>query len=108
VLVEVRWRINDVLVRKIASLSLPQRYKVDAVQEAHIGKNKKCGILPFVQDFEDFVELAESIFRDSERRTDIDKAYKTLIEAVFEASAYDIIAAVFGICFNLRFSSREF
>jgi len=81
---------------------------VDAVQEAHIGKNKKCGILPFVQDFEDFVELAESIFRDSERRTDIDKAYKTLIEAVFEASAYDIIAAVFGICFNLRFSSREF
>nr|CAB3243966.1 exocyst complex component 1-like [Phallusia mammillata] len=61
------------------------RNKVDAVEDAHLGKNKKCGILPFVQDFEDFVELAESIFRDSERRTDIDKAYKSLIKSVFQA-----------------------
>ena len=53
---------------------------------AHLSKGKKCAILPFVYDFEDFVELAETIFRDSNRRSDIDKAYKTLIEAVFEAS----------------------
>nr|XP_026691670.1 exocyst complex component 1-like isoform X2 [Ciona intestinalis] len=58
--------------------------KVRMVQESHVSKGKKCGILPFVQDFEDFVGLAESIFRDSGRRTDIDKAYSTLIWAVFE------------------------
>lgn len=51
-----------------------------------MGKGKKYGILPFVQDFEDFVELAESIFRDSERRSDIDKAYKELTKAVLAAS----------------------
>ena len=56
------------------------------VRESHLVKGKKCAILPFVYDFEDFVELAETIFRDSNRRTDIDKAYKTLIEAVFDAS----------------------
>ena len=60
-----------------------------SINEAHIGKNKKSGgILPFVIDFEDFIELSETIFRDSNRRTDIDKAYKMLIGAVFEASEF--------------------
>ena len=61
---------------------------MQSVKDAHLGKSKKCAILPFVYDFEDFVELAESIFRDSNRRSDIDKAYKTLIEAVFDASEF--------------------
>lgn len=60
-------------------------HKITTVQEAHISKNKKCGILPFVTDFEDFAELAESIFKDSHRRNDLDKAYKGLIKAVFDA-----------------------
>lgn len=66
-----------------------------AVEEAHLGKGKKCGILPFVHGFEEFVELAESIFRDSNRRTDIDKAYKIYIQAVFEASKYYLIFVLF-------------
>nr|XP_039251957.1 exocyst complex component 1-like isoform X3 [Styela clava] len=60
-------------------------HKITVVQEAHLSKNKKCGILPFVTDFEDFAELAESIFKDSHRRNDLDKAYKGLIKAVFDA-----------------------
>ncbi|CAK8673605.1 unnamed protein product [Clavelina lepadiformis] len=67
------------------------KLKISAVEEAHVGKGKKYGILPFVQDFEDFVELAESIFRDSERRSDIDKAYKELTKAVL--AAIDRVAA---------------
>lgn len=58
------------------------------MEQAHLSKGKKCGILPFVTDFEDFAELAESIFKDSHRRNDLEKAYSGLIRAVFDASSY--------------------
>jgi len=59
--------------------------KTRFIEESHLKKGEKCGVLPFVFDFEEFVELAESIFRDCERRTDIDKAYKVLIKSVFDS-----------------------
>ncbi|XP_062858179.1 exocyst complex component 1 isoform X1 [Trichomycterus rosablanca] len=51
--------------------------------EVKISKKSKVGILPFVTVFEEFAELAETIFRNAERRGDLDKAYVKLIRAVF-------------------------
>lgn len=53
------------------------------MEEVKISKKSKVGILPFVTGFEEFAELAETIFRNAERRGDLDKAYVKLITAVF-------------------------
>ncbi|KAJ7986479.1 hypothetical protein DPEC_G00340310 [Dallia pectoralis] len=53
------------------------------MEEVKISKKSKVGILSFVTRFEEFAELAETIFRNAERRGDLDKAYVKLIKAVF-------------------------
>ncbi|XP_053314517.1 exocyst complex component 1 isoform X2 [Spea bombifrons] len=57
--------------------------QIKQMEEVKISKKSKVGILPFVSGFEEFAELAESIFRVTERRGDLDKAYSKLIKAVF-------------------------
>lgn len=53
------------------------------MEEVKISKKSKVGILSFVTGFEEFAELAETIFRNAERRGDLDKAYVKVIKAVF-------------------------
>ncbi|XP_071599593.1 exocyst complex component 1 isoform X2 [Heliangelus exortis] len=53
------------------------------MDEVKISKKSKVGILSFVAEFEEFAALAESIFKNAERRGDLDKAYIKLIRAVF-------------------------
>lgn len=60
-----------------------QSGQIRQMEEVKISKKSKVGILPFVVGFEDFAELAETIFRNAERRGDLDKAYVKLISAVF-------------------------
>ncbi|XP_061680416.1 exocyst complex component 1 isoform X4 [Syngnathoides biaculeatus] len=57
--------------------------QIRLMEEVKISKKSKVGILPFVTGFEEFAELAETIFRNAERRGDLDKAYVKLIRAVF-------------------------
>ncbi|XP_008305397.1 exocyst complex component 1 isoform X6 [Cynoglossus semilaevis] len=57
--------------------------QIRQMEEVKISKKSKVGILAFVVGFEDFAELAETIFRNAERRGDLDKAYVKLIRAVF-------------------------
>lgn len=59
--------------------------KTKDIEEWSLPKGKKCGVLPFVLDFENFIELSENIFRESSRRCDVDKAYKSMMIAVFTA-----------------------
>jgi len=69
-----------------------------SIEECRIPKNKRCGILPFVSSFEEFVSEAETIFKDfpvkvnssktqgagrSERKTDLDKAYTRIVDTIF-------------------------
>ncbi|XP_077137285.1 exocyst complex component 1 [Ranitomeya variabilis] len=56
--------------------------QIKQMEDVKISKKSKVGILPFVSGFEEFAELAESIFRSAERRGDLDKAYTKLIKAV--------------------------
>uniref|UniRef100_A0A8C9YIS2 Exocyst complex component 1 n=1 Tax=Sander lucioperca TaxID=283035 RepID=A0A8C9YIS2_SANLU len=57
--------------------------QIRQMEEVKISKKSKVGILLFVTAFEEFAELAETIFRNAERRGDLDKAYVKLIRAVF-------------------------
>ncbi|XP_043546567.1 exocyst complex component 1 isoform X5 [Chiloscyllium plagiosum] len=57
--------------------------QIKQMEEVKISKKSKVGILPFVSGFEEFAELAESIFKIAERRGDLDKAYTKLIRAVY-------------------------
>ncbi|XP_059924008.1 exocyst complex component 1 isoform X1 [Gadus macrocephalus] len=57
--------------------------QIKQMEDVKISKKSKVGILTFVTGFEEFAELAETIFRNAERRGDLDKAYVKLIRAVF-------------------------
>ncbi|XP_038255038.1 exocyst complex component 1 isoform X1 [Dermochelys coriacea] len=57
--------------------------QIKQMEEVKISKKTKVGILTFVAEFEEFAALAESIFKNAERRGDLDKAYIKLIRSVF-------------------------
>jgi len=54
-----------------------------SIEECRIPRNRRCGILPFVSSFEDFVSEAETIFKSSDRKTDLDKAYTRIVDCIF-------------------------
>ena len=58
--------------------------QIDNMKEFKLSKKGKAGILPFVHSFEEFARHSETIFRESTRRSDLDKAYQKFIHAVFE------------------------
>jgi hypothetical protein len=50
-----------------------------SIEEARAPRRSKCAILPFVSNFEKFVDTTENIFRSSERRSDLEKWYTSLV-----------------------------
>lgn len=58
--------------------------QVQSIKESRIPKRSKCGLLPYVENFEEFSNTAESIFRKAERRNDLDKWYTQLVGVIFE------------------------
>ena len=50
-----------------------------SIEEARAPRRNKCGILPFVSNFEKFTDTTESIFRNSERRSDLEKWHTSLV-----------------------------
>eukprot|EP00112_Aurelia_sp_Birch-Aquarium-sp1_P011123 Seg2346.6 transcript_id=Seg2346.6/GoldUCD/mRNA.D3Y31 product="Exocyst complex component 1" protein_id=Seg2346.6/GoldUCD/D3Y31 len=54
------------------------------IEETKINKKHKFGTLPFVTKFEEFANIAEVIFKGSDRRSDIDKAYGKLLQVMFD------------------------
>ncbi|KAK3866865.1 hypothetical protein Pcinc_027628 [Petrolisthes cinctipes] len=57
--------------------------QLQSIQECRVAR-KKCGIIPFITNFEEFAKTAESVFKKSERRADLDKWYVRLVMAMFE------------------------
>ncbi|XP_042208281.1 exocyst complex component 1-like [Homarus americanus] len=57
--------------------------QLQSIQECRVAR-KKCGIIPFIINFEEFAKTAESVFKKSERRADLDKWYVRLVLAMFE------------------------
>ncbi|KAJ4437527.1 GTP-Rho binding exocyst subunit [Periplaneta americana] len=59
--------------------------QLKSIEETKVNRKSKCGILSFVANFEDFAKTAEAIFKNTDRRTDLDKWYTKLVGAMFEA-----------------------
>lgn len=57
---------------------------IQGVRDVKMSKKNRCGIISFVHQFEDFANLAEVIFKNSDRRTDLNKAYAKLVHVLFE------------------------
>lgn len=55
-----------------------------SIEEMKPNKKTKCGILPFVSNFDEFARTAQSIFKITDRRGDLDKWYLKLVAAMFE------------------------
>ena len=50
-----------------------------SIEEARAPRRTKCGILAFVSNFEKFTDTTETIFKSSERRSDLEKWYTSLV-----------------------------
>lgn len=55
-----------------------------SVHDAKIPKRSKCGLMPYVENFEELARTAEKIFKQSERRADLEKWYIKLVQTIFE------------------------
>uniref|UniRef100_A0A336LUA5 CSON004723 protein n=1 Tax=Culicoides sonorensis TaxID=179676 RepID=A0A336LUA5_CULSO len=58
--------------------------QLQSIKDAKVPKRSKCGLLPYVENFEEFARTSESIFKKTQRRTDLDKWYTSLVKAIFE------------------------
>lgn len=56
--------------------------RIQRIDEYRPRTGEKVGILWFVKQFDDLAQLAETIFDKAERRTDLDRAYKKLLQGV--------------------------
>uniref|UniRef100_A0A0V0G9U3 Putative exocyst protein sec3 n=1 Tax=Triatoma dimidiata TaxID=72491 RepID=A0A0V0G9U3_TRIDM len=76
---------GPVLVQVKRSYDRFMQTQLQSILDCRGNRKSKCGILPFVANFEVFAKTAESIFKESDRRADLDKWYVKLIGAMFEA-----------------------
>ncbi|CAL7945780.1 unnamed protein product [Xylocopa violacea] len=53
--------------------------------DTKVNRRNKCGILPYVENFEMFARTAERIFKNSDRKVDLEKWYTKIVSTMFEA-----------------------
>lgn len=73
----------SVLVQVKRNFDRFMQQQLQSIRDAKVPKRSKCGILPYVENFEYFSQTSENFFRKSTRRTDMEK-YIQLICAIFE------------------------
>jgi len=88
----------SVLVQVKRNFDKFMQLQLQSIQEAKVPKRSKCGLICFVENFEEFAVLIEGIFRNSERRTDLDKWYVKIVEAIFQGKFCNI--NLIKICIN--------
>lgn len=62
-----------------------QQQQQSILRDTKVNRRNKCGILPYVENFGPFARTAERIFRNSDRKVDLDKWYTKLLGTMFEA-----------------------
>ncbi|KAG8178072.1 hypothetical protein JTE90_007057 [Oedothorax gibbosus] len=74
----------SVLVQAKRNFDKFMQSQIRSIEDAKVSKKSRCGILPFVANFEKFARQAENIFKSSERRTDLNRWYSKLVKAIFD------------------------
>ncbi|KAF5308647.1 hypothetical protein FQR65_LT06108 [Abscondita terminalis] len=73
----------SVLVHMKRSLDRFMQTQVDSIKECRIPRRSKCGILPYLLNFEEFARYGDVLLR-SDRRADLEKWYTRLIDTMLE------------------------
>lgn len=60
------------------------KMQLQSIGDARPPRRSRCGLLTYVENFEEFAETAESIFRTATRRNDLDKWLVELVRTIFE------------------------
>lgn len=71
------------LVQVKRSFDKFMQMQVDSIKDAKIPRRSKCGILPYILNFEEFAKNTEAVFK-TERRADLDKWYTRLVDSMLE------------------------
>jgi len=80
--------LGTVLIQIKRNFDKFMQLQLKSIEEARApSRRNKCGILPFIANFERFVATTESIFKSSERRVDLEKWYLILVTAMVTAIA---------------------
>lgn len=74
----------SVLIQVKRNFDRFMQQQLQSIRDAKVPKRSKCGILPYVENFEYFSQTSEEFFRKSNRRTDMEK-FIQLINTIFEA-----------------------
>lgn len=64
---------------------LMQTQQQSILKDVKVNRRNKCGILPYVENFEPFARITENIFKNSDRKVDLEKWYTKLIGTMFQA-----------------------
>lgn len=72
------------LVQVKRSFDKFMQLQLQSIRDSKPPKRSKCGLLPYVENFEEFAQTSEDIFRHATRRNDLDKWYLELVPAMFE------------------------
>merc|ERR1711992_449780 len=79
--------LGTVLVQIKRNFDKFMQLQLRSIEEERAPSRNKCGILPFIANFERFVTTTEAIFRSSERRVDLEKWYGLLVASMITAIA---------------------
>lgn len=58
--------------------------QMDSIKDSKVPRRSKCGILPYVHNFEEFATCTEAVFK-GERRADLDKWHTRLVDTILES-----------------------
>lgn len=73
-----------VLVKVKRNFDAFMKMQLQSICEAKLPRRSRCGLLTYVENFEEFAQTAESIFRAATRRNDLDKWLVELVRTIFE------------------------
>lgn len=65
------------------SLDQFMQMQIDSIKDCKLPRKSKCGILPYVSNFEEFTSNADCLLK-SDRRADLEKWYTRLVDCMLE------------------------
>merc|ERR1719445_2369125 len=76
--------LGSALVQTKRNFDKLMQAQLRSIEDGKPPKKAKCGILHFVSNFYEFAQSTEMIFQNSDRRTDMEKWYLTLVTSMID------------------------
>jgi len=76
--------LGSALIKTKRNLDKLMQAQMKSIEDCKPPRKSKCGIISFTGNLGEFLSSTELIFRDSDRRTDIEKWYMTIIISIMD------------------------